>query len=98
MSVKPRRRSAFARRIEIGDDKPLVRNYKAQAATADREEWHVEYDRVGKNVVGTLFKDNEIVRKNFIVKLENGYFNVDIGTGSGVKIKFKHGAVNAENC
>jgi hypothetical protein len=88
----------FTRRIEMGDGKPPVRNYKAIAATRDREEWHVEYDRVGKNVVGTLFQGQEVRRKTFIVKLENGYFNVDIGTGSGVKIKFKHGAVNAENC
>lgn len=91
MSTAPRRRSMFTRRIKTGDDSALpIRNYRAKVVISDVEEWRAEYDLIGNNVVGTLFKGSEICRKTFIVKLISDQFSVDTGTGSDLKIKFEH--------
>lgn len=54
----------------------------------DRHFWYVKYKQAGSKVEGYLYNDNEFVRA-FKVTPKNGEIAVDIGTGSGVKIRFE---------
>lgn len=86
------KRPFLSRRVDVIGDMTLPkRKLQATPLTKDREEWHVEYDSIGGHrAVGSLFRAGEIVRRTFNVKIEGSFFEVDIGTGSGVKIKFRH--------
>ena len=86
-----RRRHSFSRRYNEEKDPVPVRKYNAEAETKDRDGWCVNYDIIGKRVLGSMKDDaGVIVRRLFNVKLNGRGFAVDIGTGSGVKIEFLH--------
>lgn len=86
-----RRRSSFTRKVNNFDSPLPERRYFALAVTENRERWFVRYDLIGDRVVGSMFNGSELVRKTFNVGIEFGAaFHVDVGTGSGVKIKFIH--------
>lgn len=90
MAEMQKRRPFFRRHYVRGDSPLPERRYRAVPITKDREEWHCVYDIVGKRAVGSMYNGAELVRRVFNVKCEAGKFRVDIGTGSGVTIEFRH--------
>jgi hypothetical protein len=68
----------------------MVMDRRFAPVTRHRETWHCEGIVSGQRVLGTLYEGGRVVRRDFNVKLENdNTFKVDIGTDSGVKIRFK---------
>jgi len=63
----------------------------AKATNRDREDWYVDYLVEGNWAMGSLYtlSDGQVWRDKFKVQIKNGRFNVDIGTGSGVKVTFQ---------
>lgn len=80
--------SILYKRIDVN---PPKRKYQAPSVSPHRENWIAHYDIVGPRAVGSMFNGHELVRRTFKVKFLNGQFAVDVGTGSGVKVKFIHG-------
>lgn len=57
---------------------------------AGREDWYVTDWMVSHGrAFGKLMAGRDVIRHSFSVKVNSGEFAVDIGTGSGVKVKFK---------
>jgi hypothetical protein len=64
-----------------------------QSVTPDREAWTALVRRQGDRAIGRLYRKHDIIRKNFDVRIDTfDCFQVDIGTGSGVKVKFHFGS------
>jgi hypothetical protein len=85
------KRRPFLRRRSLGSDELPGRRFFARAISTGHEGWHSSYDIVGDRAVGSMY-DNEgrMVRRNFVVAIACGLFNVDVGTGDGVRISFDH--------
>ena len=58
------------------------------ATNHHRKDWYVTARLVDERAVGNMYCGSRVVRENFSVKVRNGKFAVDIGTGSGVKVNF----------
>ena len=59
------------------------------SVTRGRSGWIADVQLQGDRAVGTLYHSGKVARAQFNVAVKNGEFLVDIGTGSGVKIKFR---------
>ena len=69
--------------------------HKATGLNRHRSGWTAEYEisvgASGRRAHGALHDGKTVVRERFDVKMaDDGTFQVDIGTGSGVKVKFRH--------
>jgi hypothetical protein len=62
---------------------------KSTAINRFRCGWTADYVIVDNRVTGDLFQDGSLVRHFKNVKISDGRFKVDIGTGSGVKVTFE---------
>ena len=62
---------------------------KLDATNRNRKGWYAIIDVNGDRAVGSLHRYEKVERKAFNVKIKDGKFAVDIGTGSGVKVNFR---------
>jgi hypothetical protein len=73
-----------------------AREVTLQCVTKDRDGWTAEVRREGNRAIGRLYQRHggkrECIRSGFNVAVDTfDAFSVDIGTGSGVKVKFHFG-------
>ena len=64
-------------------------NHQRTATNKNRQLWQARFNIADDRVSGQLLDNKALVRDFKNIKVTEGIFKVDIGTGSGVKITFK---------
>lgn len=77
----------------IGQPTSDPKALRIESINRDRKGWFAEIRVQNGRAIGRLLSGKEVVREAFNVRIDfQDCFQVDIGTGSGVKVKFHLGS------